>query len=970
MALDKPAKRTRLATAVFLAISSLLLFVASFGTGVPPAQASDQSVGVPSLSINLTPSNTVRQGTEIAVNLIMRGLEENSDKSTLMYEFRADVVDHDSCEEGSPFLGYRMGGINEIYLVDEETERRWVTVSPDCPVGNYTINATLSDSLNNELATASTTFSVVEPSLPTGVSFTTSSDGFIAGVCASEIATAFWKEDQGKDFASRICRESPVTESYIRDSRFGPGMPVFGIGPGSPQAPTLSAAVSGDAITLAWSYWFSSETSNRSTGGVPDSFIIKKTWTDANDQTSSTDISVSGIDALDAYAFYTDTSVVEGVSYTYTIAGKNGSGEGETSEAVAVSLPSGSGSATAPTSAPSAPTNLAASVTDEGIVLSWSPPDDASVFGYEVLRRIPELANGGMGTYIGFTNKASVVDPQVDLEAPYRYEYVVRAININGVGEFSDRVAVSPAGTCSTDYSNAPAPTSRPTMPGNLTAAQESGGISLRWDAPTDETVSAYLVLRRSLKSSNGLKDSMFIIGRTFCKTETAYLDSTTEPGTQYRYRVRAINDFDRGISWWSNVVDLVANTPASGAPSISGTAQVGGTLAASTSGIADSDGMDNVSFSYQWLADDIAISGAAGPAYTLSDAEEGKAIKVRVSFTDDAGNDEMLASAPTTPVLEAADLLEPTDRPHSLTAAATEDGIVLSWQEPDITRMGASDYHLLRHRPELGEAEPLVYVDYTYTTDTTFTDIDVEPGVLYVYQVRAVINVFGDLGEASLPVQIRMPGPTADHNTLPEGLPTISGTARVGETLTADTSAISDSDGMDNVSFSYQWLADDADIEDATNSTYTLVDADDGKAIKVRVSFSDDAGYAETLTSAATSAVSAAPTALTAQFLDTPSSHDGQTSFTFELRFSEELHLSYVTLRDHAFTVTGGEVTRARRLERPGNIRWEITVRPDGDGDATIVLPVTTNCAAQEAICTGDGRRLSNRTELIIGKP
>ena len=99
---------------------------------------------------------------------------------------------------------------------------------------------------------------------------------------------------------------------------------------------------------------------------------------------------------------------------------------------------------------------------------------------------------------------------------------------------------------------------------------------------------------------------------------------------------------------------------------------------------------------------------------------------------------------------------------------------------------------------------------------------------------------------------------------------------------------------------------ADDADIEDATNSTYTLVDADDGKAIKVRVSFSDDAGYAETLTSAATSAVSAAPTALTAQFLDTPSSHDGQTSFTFELRFSEELHLSYVTLRDHAFTVTG----------------------------------------------------------------
>ena len=45
----------------------------------------------------------------------------------------------------------------------------------------------------------------------------------------------------------------------------------------------------------------------------------------------------------------------------------------------------------------------------------------------------------------------------------------------------------------------------------------------------------------------------------------------------------------------------------------------------------------------------------------------------------------------------------------------------------------------------------------------------------------------------------------------------------------------------------------------------------------------------------------------LTASVSDEPSSHDGQTAFTFELRFSEEPKLSYKTLRDHAFTVTGG---------------------------------------------------------------
>ena len=47
-------------------------------------------------------------------------------------------------------------------------------------------------------------------------------------------------------------------------------------------------------------------------------------------------------------------------------------------------------------------------------------------------------------------------------------------------------------------------------------------------------------------------------------------------------------------------------------------------------------------------------------------------------------------------------------------------------------------------------------------------------------------------------------------------GLPVVTGTARVGETLTVETSNISDDDGLDNVLFTYQWLADDAEIQDA----------------------------------------------------------------------------------------------------------------------------------------------------------
>ena len=206
--------------------------------------------------------------------------------------------------------------------------------------------------------------------------------------------------------------------------------------------------------------------------------------------------------------------------------------------------------------------------------------------------------------------------------------------------------------------------------------------------------------------------------------------------------------------------------------------------------------------------------------------------------------------------------------------------------------------------------------------------------------------------------------------SSLVMGRVTMAGKARVGETLTADTSRISDADGMDNATFTYQWSADHVDIPGATAASYTLTDSEEGKAVRVTVSFTDDGGNQESLTSMATASVAAASSAaFSAEFLDTPSSHGGQTAFTFELHLSEEpvSSFSYVTLRDHAFTVTGGEVTNARRLDPPGNVRWEITVTPDGDGDVTVVLPVTQDCDGQGAICTGDGRMLSAEVTLVV---
>ena len=79
-------------------------------------------------------------------------------------------------------------------------------------------------------------------------------------------------------------------------------------------------------------------------------------------------------------------------------------------------------------------------------------------------------------------------------------------------------------------------------------------------------------------------------------------------------------------------------DSPATGEPTISGTPQVGEVLTAGTTGIADADGLSGATFAYQWLADDVDISGATDATYTLVTGDEGRTIKVRVTVTDDLG--------------------------------------------------------------------------------------------------------------------------------------------------------------------------------------------------------------------------------------------------------------------------------------------------------------------------------------------
>ncbi len=335
-------------------------------------------------------------------------------------------------------------------------------------------------------------------------------------------------------------------------------------------------------------------------------------------------------------------------------------------------------------------------------------------------------------------------------------------------------------------------------------------------------------------------------------------------------------------------------NNPATGAPTISGTASVGQTLTAATGEIMDSDGLTSPGYTYQWIRVDGSteadISGATSSAYTLVAADHGKTIKVKVSFTDAASNAETLTSAATVAVTGSvvweATLTAPTAWGNSGTTyegyGSSVNTIVntsYGTLTPDSFTVGGTTHtvELLAYKITNGD------VLYLFTdAGVTKSDLDGSELIITVDGVAKTLAVSDatNLSSGGTNYGIQWPGSVHGYsandwagktitvqlwspNNLATGAPTISGTATVGQTLTAATSGIMDSDGLTSPTYTYQWgrvdASTEADISGATSSTYTLVDDDEGKTIKVKVSFTDDNNFSETLTSAATSAVTAA---------------------------------------------------------------------------------------------------------------
>ena len=106
----------------------------------------------------------------------------------------------------------------------------------------------------------------------------------------------------------------------------------------------------------------------------------------------------------------------------------------------------------------------------------------------------------------------------------------------------------------------------------------------------------------------------------------------------------------------------------------------------------------------------------------------------------------------------------------------------------------------------------------------------------------------------------------------------------------------------------------------------------------------------------------------LTAAFENVPAAHSCERRFSFQAAFSEDIATSYKTLRDESFTVTGGEVMAARRVDGRDDL-WEIQVEPDLHKAMTITLRGGRACGASGAVCTGgnDPAPLSNSPSATV---
>ncbi|MBO1900568.1 IPT/TIG domain-containing protein [Leucobacter weissii] len=243
--------------------------------------------------------------------------------------------------------------------------------------------------------------------------------------------------------------------------------------------------------------------------------------------------------------------------------------------------------------------------------------------------------------------------------------------------------------------------------------------------------------------------------------------------------------------------------------PAISGTATVGHDLTVDPGAWS----IDDVELSYAWFADGVRIDGADSAELTLRPAQYAARITARVAAEREGYYSVAVLSDATEAV--SAGAFEHTAEPEITGTVRVGETLSASAGEWSVDGTAAS-YQWLRNGAE---------IDGATGRDYLLTPLDFEQRI--GVRVTATVHGYADAQAESSDTAAVEAGHIAGVDA-----PSISGTARVGESLHATTGTWS----VPGTAYQYQWLAGGEEIEGATAAAYALTAADLGKTITVRV--------------------------------------------------------------------------------------------------------------------------------------
>ena len=191
----------------------------------------------------------------------------------------------------------------------------------------------------------------------------------------------------------------------------------------------------------------------------------------------------------------------------------------------------------------------------------------------------------------------------------------------------------------------------------------------------------------------------------------------------------------------------------------------------------------------------------------------------------------------------------------------------------------------------------------------------------------------------------------------------TADGTATAGKDYTAKRGTVTFAPGRTRATVEVRVLRDE-EAEDAETVVLRLPNAHSaGSAAPVEVTVPEAKGTIEDVAPEAPSGV------LTARFARAPAEHDGKTAFKLRIAFSAGIEIGFRTFRDQSLSVSGGSVKNAKRVAGRKDL-WEVKVKPDSLADVTVTLAGGAACDAPGAVCTPDGRALSNTVTATVRGP